>query len=69
MEKQYTISQLVRSGAISPTVKHDIDIADKLKQLLATGMTNGRAVKHIANEFGRTTQSIYKALKRNPLGF
>ena len=64
-ESKYTITELIRAGVISPTVKNDIEIRDKLKQLMASGKSKGQAVKHIATLFNKSVQGIYVALRRN----
>ena len=62
-EKKYTLEELYRKGLISPCIINYREINDKIRQLKATGMKNGKAVRKVAKELGITTRTIYNSLK------
>ncbi len=65
MERRYSIRHLISKGVIPATVIADIEIRDKIDQLERCGASHGAAVRHVADEVGRTIQAIYISLKRN----
>lgn len=62
-EKKYTLEELYRKGLISPCIINYREINDKIRQLVATRMKRGEAVRKVADELGITVQTVYNSLK------
>lgn len=62
-EKKYTLEELYRKGLISPCIINYREINDKIRQLVATRMKHGEAVRKVADELGITVQTVYNSLK------
>lgn len=62
-EKKYTLEELYRKGLISPCIINYREINDKIRQLEATRMKRGKAVRKVAEELGITVQTVYNSLK------
>ena len=65
MEKKYTLSELYRNGLLSPAIMNYKEINDKVRQLEATRMKRGEAVRIVASELGVSIQTVYNSLRVN----
>jgi len=62
-EKKYGLIELYRKGLISESVINYREINDKIRQLKASRVKPGDAVRIVAKELGITTRTVYNALR------
>ena len=56
--------RLNKEGVINVGVAKMLAVRDKVDSLVASGMSHGKAVSHVAKEMGMTRQYTYRLLER-----
>lgn len=62
-ETKYTLTELYKLGLLSPAILNYREINDKVRQLEATRMKRGEAVRLVAGELGISIQTVYNSLR------
>ena len=58
-----TIDELYAKGLISHKPRRDLDICEKVTQLVKGGMKNSHAVMKLAHDMRISKRTVYRALK------